>query len=264
MKEHWRALAFAAVVTGVAATVWYLSLPCGYEASSGFLYDLRGHMRTNGMSFSADVGDTFAEIYFTRLPEWKSERVVRKTILFYRKGLPVSNASDADLLRDLNRTRFELMRGVPHVIQISVRSRTPEVCSGLANAYVEAIAAYTEEETKIRCEKALAQIHANVERQRRRVGEIELKLAQLDSSPTNEPKRITLQTDLSQQLDVLEALIRNEVEVTKRCEQDSEVVAFAWRAEVPNRPVLIWNRNRVNYEQYERWREGHPSKNCDY
>ena len=67
-------------VAGVAATVWYRSLPCGYEASSGFLYDLRGHMRTNGMSFSADVGDAFAEIYFTRLPEWKSERVVRKTV----------------------------------------------------------------------------------------------------------------------------------------------------------------------------------------
>ena len=252
------------VVAVVAAILWYLSLPCGYEASSGFLYDLRGHMRTNEKSSSADIGGTFAEIYYTRLPEWKSERVVRKTILFYRKGLPVSNASDEDLLRDLNRTRFELMGGVPHVIQITVRSGSPEVCSGLANAYVEAIAEYTEENAKIRCEKAVAQIHAQVERQRRTVEEIKLKLAQLDSSATNESKRATLHADLAQQLDVLETMSLSEVEAAKCFEQDSEVVVFAWRAEVPKRPVSIWNRNRVNHEQYERWREGCPNKDCDY
>ena len=44
MKTRWRVVAIA----GVAATVWYRSLPCGYEASSGFLYDLREVQKVPG------------------------------------------------------------------------------------------------------------------------------------------------------------------------------------------------------------------------
>ena len=63
-------------------------------------------------------------------------------------------------------SELELVRH-SRLITIAVRSKLPELAAALANAYAEAIESFTDEENKKRCDKAVAQIHQQVEKQKR-------------------------------------------------------------------------------------------------
>ena len=66
----------------------------------------------------------------------------------------------------LANSELELVRH-SRLITIAVRSKLPELAAALANAYAEAIESFTDEENKKRCDKAVAQIHQQVEKQKR-------------------------------------------------------------------------------------------------
>ena len=132
-----------------------------FEAKSEFMIDVRppeGCM--------VNYSDYYEEVVNTYLPSWRSEAVVTKILQQYRANYPNSTMTDKEIIEVL--ADSELKR-VPHarLIEISVRSKSPVIAAALANAYAEAIESFTDEENKRRCEKAVARIHEQVEKQKR-------------------------------------------------------------------------------------------------
>ncbi|MBQ4200029.1 MAG: AAA family ATPase, partial [Kiritimatiellae bacterium] len=141
-----------------------------YEAKSEFTMDTRrpqggGAMGAigNDMEF---YGSNYAEIFNTRLSDWRSEGIIKKILQQYRANYPNSTTTDKELVESLSGSEMELVRN-SRLITIAVRSRVPELAAALANAYAEAIEAFTDEENKKRCDKAVSQIHQQVEKQKR-------------------------------------------------------------------------------------------------
>lgn len=94
-----------------------------------------------------------------RLQKWSSDRVKGIVIDLFGDKYRDEVASEEELRIDLAHSRIELKRNARNCFQIIVRSSSPKVCAGLANAYVEAISMDTDEENRIRNGKAVAQIH---------------------------------------------------------------------------------------------------------
>ena len=94
------------------------------------------------------------------------EKIVTKIMQQYRANFPASTVSDQELVESLVESQLELIRH-SRLITIAVRSGNPQLAAALANAYAEAIENFTDEENKLRCDKAVAQIHEQVEKQRR-------------------------------------------------------------------------------------------------
>lgn len=113
-----------------------------------------------------NYSDYYEEVVNTYLPSWRSEAVVTKILQQYRANYPNSTMTDKEIIEVL--ADSELKR-VPHarLIEIAVRSKSPIIAAALANAYAEAIESFTDEENMRRCEKAVARIHEQVEKQKR-------------------------------------------------------------------------------------------------
>ena len=143
-----------------------------FEAKSEFTMDYRRPQRGNDMDFhDAD----FVEVFNTRLPDWRSERVFSKIIQKHRANYPNSTVTDRELVEILVGSKLELVRH-SRLITIAVRSKTPELAAALANAYAESIEEFTDEENKKRCDKAVALIHEQVEKQKRADDELATRL----------------------------------------------------------------------------------------
>lgn len=132
-----------------------------FEAKSEVTFDVRppeGCM--------VNYSDYYEEVVNTYLPSWRSEAVVTKILQQYRANYPNSTMTDKEIIEVL--ADSELKR-VPHarLIEIAVRSKSPIIAAALANAYAEAIESFTDEENMRRCEKAVARIHEQVEKQKR-------------------------------------------------------------------------------------------------
>ena len=132
-----------------------------FEAKSEFMIDVRppeGCM--------VNYSDYYEEVVNTYLPSWRSEALVTKILQQYRANYPNSTMTDKEIIEVL--ADSELKR-VPRarLIEIAVRSKSPVIAAALANAYAEAIESFTDEENKRRCEKAVARIHEQVEKQKR-------------------------------------------------------------------------------------------------
>lgn len=132
-----------------------------FEAKSEFMIDVRppeGCM--------VNYSDYYEEVVNTYFPSWRSEAVVTKILQQYRANYPNSTMTDKEIIEVL--ADSELKR-VPHarLIEIAVRSKSPIIAAALANAYAEAIESFTDEENMRRCEKAVARIHEQVEKQKR-------------------------------------------------------------------------------------------------
>ena len=132
-----------------------------FEAKSEFMIDVRppeGCM--------VNYSDYYEEAVNTHIPSWRSDAVFAKILQQYRTNYPNSTLTDKEIMDVL--ADSELKR-VPRarLIDIAVRSKTPELAAALANAYAEAIESFTDEENKRRCEKAVARIHEQVEKQKR-------------------------------------------------------------------------------------------------
>ena len=132
-----------------------------FEAKSEITFDVRppeGSM--------VNYGDYYEEVVNTYLPSWRSEALVTKILQQYRANYPNSTMTDKEIIEVL--ADSELKR-VPRarLIEIAVRSKSPVIAAALANAYAEAIESFTDEENMRRCEKAVARIHEQVEKQKR-------------------------------------------------------------------------------------------------
>ena len=173
VSQRWLSVFVFLIVGLIVAFAVYRISPTIYEAKSEFTMDMR---RTTGgqgtlAELTPDYGNTYAEIFNTRISDWRSEKVITKVIQQYRAGRPNSTVTDEELIEALADSELELIRN-SRIITISVRSQSPELCAALANAYAESIEAFTDEENKLRCDKAVSQIHQNVERKRREVDKI--------------------------------------------------------------------------------------------
>ena len=145
-----------AALTAAASTDEFI-----FEAKSEFTFDMcppEGSM--------VNYSDYYEEVVNTYLPSWRSGAVFTKILQQYRANYPNSTLTDKEIMEVL--ADSELKR-VPRarLIEIAVRSKTPELAAALANAYAEAIESFTDEENKRRCEKAVARIHEQVEKQKR-------------------------------------------------------------------------------------------------
>ena len=178
ISQRWLSIFVFLLVGLVVAFAVYRISPVIYEATSEFTMDMR---RSSGRGRGAineampDYGNTYAEIFNTRISDWRSDKLVTKIVQQYRAGHPASTTADGDLLRTLGGSKLELQRN-SRIITIAVRSGSPQLAAALANAYAEAIEAFTDEENKLRCDKAVQQIHANVEKKRREVDKLRKEL----------------------------------------------------------------------------------------
>lgn len=174
----------------------YKISPTVYEAKSEFTMDMR---RSTGAGLGAlenitpDYGSTYIEIFNTRISDWRSEKIVARIIQLYRASEPTSTVTDEEIIESLTKSELELMRN-SRIITISVRSRSPKLCAALANAYAEAIETFTDEENRARCDKAVSQIHSNVEKKRREVDKVAKQLLDFRTANKIDNLRSTRET----------------------------------------------------------------------
>lgn len=196
VSQRWLSVFVFMLVGLIVAFAVYRISPTIYQAQSEFTMDLR---RSMGRGQSAleqtqfDFGSSFAEVFNTRLSDWRSDKIVTKIVQRYRANHPASTVTDEELISTLADSNLELVRN-SRIITISVRSKTPAVCAALANAYAEAIEAFTVEENKIRCDKAVADIHANVEKRRAEVDKINKQLLDFRTANKIDNLRSTRET----------------------------------------------------------------------
>lgn len=169
ISQRWISILVFLLVGLVSAFAVYRISPTIYEAKSEFTMDMRRpQMSGNGIGqvVEPDYGSTYEEVFNTRLSDWRSDKIVTKIIQQYRANYPASTVTDNELIETLSASELELIRH-SRLITIAVRSTQAQLAASLANAYAEAIEAFTDEENKLRCDKAVAQIHEQVEKQRR-------------------------------------------------------------------------------------------------
>ncbi len=171
IAQRWISVLVFLLIGLLAAFAVYRISPTVYEAKSEFTMDTRrpqggrGGVGDVGIDMEA-FGTSYAEIFNTRLSDWRSDKIVTKIVQQYRANFPASTVTDQELYATLGGSELELIRN-SRLIAISVRSTTAQLAASLANAYAEAIESFTDEENKLRCDKAVAQIHEQVEKQRR-------------------------------------------------------------------------------------------------
>jgi len=170
--QRWLSVFVFLLVGLVVAFAVYRISPTIYEASSEFTMDMRrssgGGQRGAIAEMTPDYGTSYAEIFNTRISDWRSDKIVTKIVQQYRANHPAATVSDAEIIGTLGGSKLALQRN-SRIITVTVRSKTPALAAALANAYAEAIEAFTDEENKVRCDKAVSQIHGNVEKKRREV-----------------------------------------------------------------------------------------------
>ena len=176
ISQRWLSVFVFLLVGLIVSFAVYRISPTIYQATSEFTMDMRRSTGGAGQSSALaeampDYGSSYNEIFNTRISDWRSEKIFTKIVQQYRSIRPASTVTDEEVLGALAGAQLELVRN-SRIITISVRSKTPALCADLANAYAESIESFTDEENKARCDKAVAQIHANVERQRRSVEKI--------------------------------------------------------------------------------------------
>jgi len=174
VSQRWLSIFVFLLVGLIVAFAVYRISPTIYEAKSEFTMDIRrstGHAQSALDAAIPDLGNNYMEIFNTRLSEWRSDKIVTKIMQEYRSSHPASSIADEELMSTLVDSKLELQRN-SRIITISVRSQLPSLAAALANAYAEAIEAFTDEENKNRCDKAVSQIHLNVEKRRREVDKL--------------------------------------------------------------------------------------------
>lgn len=180
ISQRWLSVFVFLLVGLVIAFAVYRISPTIYEAASEFTMDIRHATgsRQSAIDLSIpDLGNNYAEIFNTRLSSWRSEKIVSMIVREYRSSHPASTIPDEEIISTLAGSQLELQRN-SRIIRITVRSKSPQLAADLANAYAQAIESLTDEENKLRCDKAVSQIHGNVEKKRREVEAISKKLTE--------------------------------------------------------------------------------------
>ena len=199
IAQRWISVLVFLLIGLVAAFAVYRISPTIYEATSEFTMDMRRSTNMgNGIAQMdlPDLGSSYAEVFNTRLSDWRSDKIVTKIIQQYRANYPASTVTDAELVSTLGESELELVRN-SRLITIRIRSRVPAIAAALANAYAEAIESFTDDENKIRCDKAVAQIHEAVDKQRR--ADEKVAKALLDFRTANKIDNLHSERDILQQ-----------------------------------------------------------------
>ena len=196
ISQRWLSIFVFLLVGLIVSFAVYRISPTIYQATSEFTMDMR--RMTGGRSSvladsMRDDGVSYVEIFNTRMSDWRSEKVVTKIVQQYRTSRPASTVTDEEIIGVLAGSELELVRN-SRIIKISLRSKIPALCADLANAYAEAIEAFTDEENKARCDKAVTQIHGNVERQRRAVDKIAKQMQDFRTQNEVDSLRSNLET----------------------------------------------------------------------
>ena len=179
MTRWWSAmlafLLFGFVVSSAVYCIW----PAVYEAKSVFTMDVQppkgGYDES---SHEMDYySDDYEEIFKMRRSEWRSKDFFSRIIRQFRVNYPDSTLSDKALGEMLENSMLERM-GHSRRMRLTAYSPTAKLAAALANTYVETIKTLTEERYKESCEKALVQIHMQVERAKNFSNEIYQDLLQ--------------------------------------------------------------------------------------
>ena len=170
IAQRWISVLVFLLIGLVASFAVYRISPTIYEAKSEFTMDTRRSKGVTGVGVAGNdmdyYGANYAEIFNTRQSDWRSEQIFTKILQQYRANYPNSVVTDNDLVAMLSGSELELVRH-SRLITIAIRSKSPQLAAALANAYAEAIESFTDEENRKRCDKAVAQIHQQVEKQKR-------------------------------------------------------------------------------------------------
>ena len=178
LAQRWISVLVFLLIGLVSAFAIYRISPTIYEAKSEFTMDMRRPQAIGnslGQAIEPDYGSTYEEVFNTRLSDWRSDKIVTKIVQQYRANFPASTVTDNEIVGVLGDSELELIRH-SRLITISVRSTSASLAASLANAYAEAIESFTDDENKLRCDKAVAQVHEQVEKQRRADEEVNKQL----------------------------------------------------------------------------------------
>jgi capsular exopolysaccharide synthesis family protein len=177
ISQRWLSIFVFLLIGFIISFAVYRISPTIYEAKSEFSMDMRRNTSNQNIinQVMPDYGSTYVEIFNTRLSDWRSEKIVTKILQEYRSDHPSSTISDEEIMTVLSGSVLELVKN-SRIITITTRSKVPALAASLANAYAEAIENFTDEENKFRCDKAVSQIHLNVEKQRREVQKLASEL----------------------------------------------------------------------------------------
>ncbi len=179
IAQRWISVLVFLLIGLVAAFAVYRISPTVYEAKSEFTMDTRRSQGANGVGVAGNdmdyYGSSYAEIFNTRQSDWRSDAIFSKILDIYRSNYPNSQVTPKELTEMLFGSELELVRH-SRLITIAVRSKSPEIAAALANAYAQAIESFTDEENKKRCDKAVAQVHAQVVNQQNEDDKLAKKL----------------------------------------------------------------------------------------
>ncbi|MBQ6338741.1 MAG: AAA family ATPase [Kiritimatiellae bacterium] len=178
ISQRWISVLVFLLIGLVAAFAVYRISPTIYEAKSEFTMDMRRPQNVGnalGQAVEPDYGSTYEEVFNTRLSDWRSDKIVTKIVQQYRANYPASTVTDNELMETLQGSVLELIRH-SRLITIAVRSTRADLAASLANAYAQAIESFTDDENKLRCDKAVAQIHEQVEKQKRTDDDLQKEL----------------------------------------------------------------------------------------
>ena len=179
IAQRWISVLVFLLIGLVAAFAVYRISPTIYEAKSEFTMDTRRSQGANGVGVAGNdmdyYGSNYAEIFNTRQSDWRSDAIFSKILDIYRSNYPNSQVTPKELTEMLLGSELELVRH-SRLITIAVRSKSPEIAAALANAYAQAIESFTDEENKKRCDKAVAQVHAQVVNQKEEDDKLAKKL----------------------------------------------------------------------------------------
>ncbi len=168
--QRWITIAVVAVLGGVGAFVVFHALPSIYEGVSLFEMSLRPKKiiaRSETGQFDENMVGQTDEIYNTRIMKLHSREVLLAVLQRYKSDNPSMLFTDEQLLETLGkRTEVTLQRRT-RLIRVTVRSASPELSVALANAYVDAVDTYTQEQNRQQAEKAKDFLKTTVEAQKR-------------------------------------------------------------------------------------------------
>ena len=236
MKSKYLKLGLGCViVVAIVMTCVCSRLAVVYEASSGFRYELQSRLKSGG---AAEQGDIYVDVLEDRLQKWRSDHVKDLVIEFFRHSYPSLSVPEEELRQEVDLAQIGLGKKGLRVFQIVVRARWPEVCAGLANAYVEAISAYTDEENRMRNDRAVAQIHSAVEHSQRIVERIGRKLSKFEGPADGATSKAALEAQWAKEMACLNEWRQKEAKYRKLSEDNDMAVEFAWRAVVSK--LLVW------------------------
>jgi capsular exopolysaccharide synthesis family protein len=168
--QRWMTIAVVAVLGAVGAFVVYHALPSIFEGVSLFEMSLRPKKiisRVENSSVDESLFGQSEEIYNTRILKLHSREVLLAVLQRYKSDNPSMLFTDEQLIETLSKHTEVTLQRRTRLIRVTVRSTSQELSVALANAYVDAVDTYTQEQNREQAEKAKDFLKTTVETQKR-------------------------------------------------------------------------------------------------